>query len=410
MDYKNYLKKSLESQREAQADWSIPTYKNFKDFDNLIHSGEKRIVLDSNYLLAFGEASEYGEGIELDVDGLVIDANNHSISARKKTRIFNITGKGITIRNLLLKDGLREDKGGAIYNSGEASLIGCVVKDNRLHTYKFIDCYGGAIYNCAEAQMDLIRCELFDNHSKDYGGAIQNCGKMNIEFSSLHNNKVIKGGGGAIRNGGDLTVTRSNLSRNEGRYGGAIYTVDFLDISRSVLNDNRSRMGAAIFNSWGDADVSGCVFSSNASYDLYQVGGAVYTGDGTTFNIIKSKFLHNRATRGSGGAIAMREAKVAIADSTFEDNEAETGGGAVSNYSARLQILDCIFAGNVAGSYGGAIINYPETDLHISGSLLDGNTAEERGGAIYSREDFKVDECIFKDNSPDDVFREDIGT
>ena len=62
--------------------------KNFKYLDDLIHSGAKEIVLDSNIVLNDEEESEYSEGIKLDVDNLVIDGQGYTINVKGKTRIF----------------------------------------------------------------------------------------------------------------------------------------------------------------------------------------------------------------------------------------------------------------------------------------------------------------------------------
>ena len=68
---------------------------NFRDFDDLIHSGANEIVLDSDIILSDDEESEYLDGIRLDVDNLIIDGNNHSIDACGKARIFLIVAKSI---------------------------------------------------------------------------------------------------------------------------------------------------------------------------------------------------------------------------------------------------------------------------------------------------------------------------
>ena len=62
--------------------------KNFKYLDDLIHSGVKEIVLDSDIVLSDSEESEYEGGIKLDVDDLTIDGNGHTIDAQGKARIF----------------------------------------------------------------------------------------------------------------------------------------------------------------------------------------------------------------------------------------------------------------------------------------------------------------------------------
>jgi hypothetical protein len=66
---------------------------NFKYLDEMIHSGAKEIVLDSDIVLSDGEESEYKNGIKLDVDDLVIDGNGHTINAQGKIRIFYCTEK-----------------------------------------------------------------------------------------------------------------------------------------------------------------------------------------------------------------------------------------------------------------------------------------------------------------------------
>ena len=57
---------------------------NFKYLDDLIHSGVKEIVLDSDIELdPNNERREYLNGIKLDVDDLTIDGNGHAIDALK---------------------------------------------------------------------------------------------------------------------------------------------------------------------------------------------------------------------------------------------------------------------------------------------------------------------------------------
>ena len=79
--------------------------KNFKYLDDLIHSDIDEIVLDTDIILEKGEEFFYSKGITLDIDDIVIDGCGHIIDADKKARIFNCTGKKITIRNVTLKNG-----------------------------------------------------------------------------------------------------------------------------------------------------------------------------------------------------------------------------------------------------------------------------------------------------------------
>ena len=71
--------------------------RNFKYLDDLIHSGVKEIVLDSDINLDADEKSKYKKGIKLDVDNLVIDGAGHALDANKQARIFLCNGNNITI-------------------------------------------------------------------------------------------------------------------------------------------------------------------------------------------------------------------------------------------------------------------------------------------------------------------------
>ena len=186
---------------------------NFKYLDDLIHSGVKEIVLDSNILLGDDEDYKYKEGIKLDVDDLVIEGNNHFIDARNKTRIFKCTGKNVTIRNTILKKGNGDSKGGAIFIfDGDLSIVGSTLQEN-----------------------DAIS-----------GGAIQNFdGKLLITDSSFTKNGA--GSGGVIHNvcSADLKILKSSFFKNTAWNGAVIYNSGRanLSITESVITENESYGG-----------------------------------------------------------------------------------------------------------------------------------------------------------------------
>ena len=160
--------------------------KNFKYLDNLIHSEIKEIVLDTDIVLGDNEKSGYKDGIKLDLDDLAIDWNSHSIDARGVTRIFYCTGKNVTIKNIILKRGFTEEKGGAIHNNGE---------------------------------LTITESTLNNNTTKDDGGAIYNNGELTITESTLKENTADRDGG-AIYNSGELTITESTLTENTAQLDG----------------------------------------------------------------------------------------------------------------------------------------------------------------------------------------------
>ena len=223
--------------------------RNFRYLDELIHSGVKEIVLDSDIVLDPDEESQYLNGIKLDLDDLAIDGNGHAIDAQGLTRIFFCTGKNIIIKNIILKNGFTKENGGAIYNSGELTITESTLTGNTAQES------GGAIHNNEGGELTITESTLTENTAQsEYGGggAINNNGELTITESTLTGNTA--GYGGAIDNneGGELTITESTLTENTAKYrGGAIHNNEGgeLTITESTLTGNTAGYGGAINNS-----------------------------------------------------------------------------------------------------------------------------------------------------------------
>ena len=175
---------------------------NFRYLDDLIHSGAKEIVLTSDIVLDESEESEYVDGINLDVDDLIIEADGHTIDACGKARIFYITDKKVTLKNIVLKNGVC-----AIYNfKGVLNIFKSSILDNTA------DVAGGAIYN-NWGELNIEDSTISNNASGCHGGAIFNFnGVVNIADSRLSNNSAINDGG-AVYSGAELNIKNSVLSK-----------------------------------------------------------------------------------------------------------------------------------------------------------------------------------------------------
>ena len=234
--------------------------KNFKYLDNLIHSEIKEIVLDTDIVLGDNEKSGYKDGIKLDLDDLAIDWNSHSIDARGVTRIFYCTGKNVTIKNIILKRGFTEEKGGAIHNNGELTITESTLTEN---TAQGLIGQGGAIHNNGE--LTITESTLNNNTTKDDGGAIYNNGELTITESTLKENTADRDGG-AIHNSGELTITESTLKENTAdRDGGAIYNSGELTITESTLTENTAQLDGRTIHNYGEKSftIKGCKLDNN---------------------------------------------------------------------------------------------------------------------------------------------------
>ena len=284
----------------------MSTYRDFKYLDELIHSGAKEIVLDSNVILDDGEDDEYLEGIRLDVDDVTINGDGHTIDARGKARMFECTGRNVTLFNLNLKNG---------YSNGSKAII----RND-----------GGELH--------LINSNLSQNQAKLSCVVSNEGGRLNIVNSILSDNGVLSAA--VISNDGDMSIHDSIISHSRTvRSKGIIGNLGNLRISDSTVNGNESERDGIICNE-GILPVSGSEFSDNFSHFD---GGAICNRD--ILVISDSKFQKNR-TQFYGGAICTHNGNLHIRNSIFEDNGARKGGAIFNYKNLDLDLKDCTFKGN----------------------------------------------------------------
>jgi hypothetical protein len=193
----------------------VTATKSFGYLDNLIQGTEGKIVLDSDIALEDREEDLYRNGINLDMHRLVIDGDEHSIDAKGKARIFNVTGYHIELRNVVLTNGYCE-KGGAILNNGKISIHDSTLKNSHAKM-------GGAIFNRGKV---YINNATFQNNKSDLsGGAIENREAYKVRcYDSRFTDNSAESCGGAICNQGSLEIENCLLESNAAKRGGAIFT------------------------------------------------------------------------------------------------------------------------------------------------------------------------------------------
>jgi len=427
---------------------------DFRYLDKKIHeSNSRKIILDHDITFEDYERDFYEGGIELEIDDLIINGNGHTIDGADKSRIFIITGKNITLKNIIFKNGnthknydnpinqnggairinydnnitiencefinnASEEKGGAIHNyKGEIAITESTLNNNTAQKH------GGAIYNCGG--LTITDSTLTENTAQSDGGAIHNQeGELTITDSTFTKNTAQRGG--AIHNCGGLTITDSTLTENTAQRGGAIHNNESeLTITDSTLTENTAQSdGGAIFNENGELTITDSTLTENTAQSD---GGAIYNIWGAKLTITDSTFTKN-TTKYDGGAIHNQEGELTITDSTFTKNTTKYDGGAIHNQEGELTITDSTFTKNTATRNGGAIhnskgkltitnstltennaqrildkgdggaIHNQEGELTITESTLNNNTAQKQGGAIYSDKGINIANCILVNN------------
>ena len=259
----------IEGDGEVESD-ILPDENRF-DFgflDKMIHESEtNEIVLNEDILFEPYEIDFYEGGIELDIDDLVIDGNGKTIDGGGKSRIFIISGKNITLKNITFKNGKcfsneihninnngGNNNGGAlrVYSTAEGlSISRCKFMNNSTNEN------GGAIDAYRLIGLHIHDCEFKDNVAGTFGGAIsQYKSESYISDSSFSSNRGAFGG--AINDyNGKLSVSNTEIFSNSSQFGAAIY----LRWSNIVMNDSKihdnsvKREGHTIFNVKSELDI-----------------------------------------------------------------------------------------------------------------------------------------------------------
>ncbi|MBQ6100461.1 MAG: hypothetical protein IJL02_11450 [Methanobrevibacter sp.] len=196
----------------------------FELLDDLIrNSNTLEINLAENIQLKNNEREFYEGGIELDRDNLIINGNDHIIDANSNSRIFYITGRDITLKNIIFKNG-------SFLTQAERNASG-----------------GGAIKIVKDASLKLENCKFLDNSSEDYGGAILNNGILNCENTEFENN-LCDSFGGAVFNRNIFISKNDQFKDNKSEIAGAIYNCGDLTVRNITQQGNNSNISYPIFN------------------------------------------------------------------------------------------------------------------------------------------------------------------
>ena len=332
--------------------------------------------------------------------------------------------------------------GGAIYTKGGTISIGeKAAFDNNVVGFKldssdierndlfFHNAEGGALYIAENSTVDIgAHSGIFNSFSSYSGGAISNHeGKLifnddgKIGDEPLRNDEIVKGsiriesggkrnetkngvatgnifythqGGGLFNENGEIYTRRTNLDGSTYLQSG-LYNAEF--------NDNQALFGGAIYN---------YLSVDNESDKQLSIENSTFTGNSANRGIeifydATSGYSNLEETTSSGGAIYNAGHKVSY---TLEDGASgkqkyvkknveynykdkngllktylNAQGEPVKNEATKIKVKNSTFTGNTASNKAGAIYNDINTELELSDSSFNKNSATQ-GGAIYNSE------------------------
>jgi predicted outer membrane repeat protein len=242
---------------------------------------------------------------------------------------------------------------------------------------------GGAIYLAGNAQVNIHSpsqpVSFAANVATDSGGAIDvdpsdtsgylKIDNANFTGNSAPQNTVGLGYGGAVsyRGTSPMTITKSYFSKNQGRFGGAVF-----------VGNGLNGVNAYIIQT---------IFDQNQSASL---GGGLYTnGDNTHLEISDAIFTSNQSA--GGGGLARFNAHLSLLDSSFTNNTATQFGGGIlvdagptADVGGYVEIRDSTIAANTAPQ-GGGLYNAAEVDLGNITLVDNTNGLFSSGSGVISR-------------------------
>lgn len=416
----------------------------FEYLNYLIKSENDEITLTEDIILSNSDELKFLDGITIKRDNLIINGDNHSIDANKKSGIFNILSKNVIIKNLCIKnahsnngailnksndvyfekckfiDNSSSSSGGAINNYGKIRLQNCNIKSNNSKVN------GGAIFNNKGAVLEINGTEFLNNTSEGNGGAIFS--KSNIFLSDCifdSNSSMKKGGAINFQKGSNLEATKTSFINNSALSGGAIMNWGKFIVSNCIFDsnyskadggaincqksgsfianhsefkNNNSKMKGAVFIIWGNVETNDCLFKFNTSAE----DGGVFNNQLAGFlKINASKFINNSSDE--KGGVIINFGKFNVFDSIFKSNTSKSEGGAINNQkNTFMKIKGCSFIDNCSYTKGGALLNFGEIEL--IDSLFENNNSKDDGGAINSQKDsiLKINRSNFINNNAND--------
>ncbi len=194
---------------------------------------------------------------------ITIEGNGHSISGAGKFRIFDISSRPLTLKDLTLADGYTAGQGGAIRlrNGGQLHAINATFRDNWAEQ-------GGVIAMLSADVSATIENSHFLNNAAELQGGVFliNGGAVSVTGSGFIDNRSERAWGGVFHaRGSRLAVTNSSFSGNGALAGGVLAQLSGqASLTHVTMIDNRSDYLG------GDA--------------LYRYGGAIRLRNSIAFN------------------------------------------------------------------------------------------------------------------------------
>lgn len=295
--------------------------------------------------------------------------------------------------------------GGGVFCRGASPTI----RANRIRSNSALR--GGGIA-CWENASPLVENNVLEYNAAGSGGAIvvDSASFPKIASNQIrHNIASFQGGGIAVWERSAPEISNNDIVQNRsGGFGGGLY----FGTASGMVFENTIRENTAE-NEFINATKGGgilCEASDDVRILRNEIARNITDGRGggialasSTARVEQNRIEDNRASSFGGGVAVDDASEADIMVNRVLGNHATSGGGIGVLLAGPSRAQSNIIAANNASSQGGGVW-VVATDLICAGNTLVANSCRDYGGAIeITGVDLNITNCIFWDNTPNDV-------
>ena len=352
VNYKNSgLNDSLLVARDSSDVLAADDVGSFRDLDTLVKGTDAgaTLVLDKDYIYNAGSDSAYKEGIGIS-RSITIDGQGHIISGGNQSRIFEITGDNVILKNITFKDACANLYAGAMIWSGDDGLINhCTFDHSQLKdTSNVADALAAAVL--VRGANVVINNTVFKNGNNPYIGDSDGCaGVVVYGVNDVVENCIF------INNSGYISALDFGTAANNCRVNNC-----------SVINSTSQH--ALVFSRRSQIPFTNCQFINNeitagAKDDaaIWVRGATVVSGCYFENNRLRTPLLHagtDIINCTFNNNIMLNDCPMIILDTSASRiegckfyNHKYTKNSAMIRASTGLSIKDCEFENNSLNYY-----------------------------------------------------------
>jgi predicted outer membrane repeat protein len=211
---------------------------------------------------------------------ITINATNDNITVSGQRGGFVVQhGANVELDGLTMAHCDTSTSGGALFNNGSLSLVGCAVDFNQAGYY------GGAV--CNNGNLWISNSSFVGNSAHLSGGAIFNTGTVNDYGGYFVSNSAGHAGGAIYNDTNGLLYVLSNnntfaSNHANGGDGGAIYNGGYATVVNAYFGGNTTAYSGGAVANFGTVNVSSSTFDYNSAKNY---GGGFYDAQGGSWSV-----------------------------------------------------------------------------------------------------------------------------